>query len=149
MNNPFKNLSRGEQIAVAGGGVVVLYFVWKQHKSSAAASTAAASTSAIDPLTGLPTSEDNTVDPLTGQTYLAEAQQYGSVSAAEAQASSGGYGYGSAYGGGYGAGYGYGSNYNSGQALVPANTVQGTAYATNAAWAQAVEAGLTDLGYAP
>jgi hypothetical protein len=137
--NPFSGLSTGEKIAVALGGAGVAWFAIKQHQSSSAASS-----SAIDPLTGLPASQDNQPDPVTGEAYLAEAQQYGSVSAAEQALS------GSGLSGGY---YGTGGSgligTSTGASLVPANTVQGTAYATNAAWAQAVEAGLTDIGYAP
>jgi hypothetical protein len=131
--------------AIGVGSVAVIWFAWKQHESSAAASAVPAGTSAsaIDPLTGLPTSEDNQTDPLTGETYLAEAQQYGSVQAAEQALS--GEGLGSEYtGSGYG-GYGYGYDNTSGNP----NEDYGTTYATNAAWAQAVEAGLTDLGYSP
>jgi hypothetical protein len=136
MDNPFKGLSRNAKIAVAIGGAATAWLAWKQHK----ASTASPSASSIDPVTGLPYSQDNATDPLTGQAYLAEAQAYGSVAAAEqAFAASSSVDYSSAYGS---SGSGDG-----GQALVPANTVQGTTYATNAAWAQAVEAGLTDIGY--
>lgn len=132
--------STGEAVAIGAGGLVVIYFVWKQHEASSAASS---STSAIDPLTGLPTSEDNTVDPDTGMTYLAEAQQYGSVAAAEAAvAGESSLDYSSAYGTGTGS---IGANYST--PLVPSNDVQSATYASNAAWAQAVEAGLTDIGY--
>lgn len=128
--------------AIGVGSLVVIWFAWKQHQASAASSTSA---SAIDSLTGLPTSQDNATDPLTGMTYLAEAQEYGSVSAAEQSvAGESSLGYSAAYGTGSGL---VGSS--TGQDLVPGNVVQGTSYASNAAWAQAVEAGLTDIGYAP
>lgn len=125
-----------------GAGLVLVIYLYRKGSSSSGSSTAANSSSAIDPLTGLPYSEDNQVDPLTGMTYLAEAQEYGSVSAAEAAVSSG-----SAYGSSGG-----GSAY-SGTAGYPTlnaygnTTVNGTSYATNAAWAQAVTTGLVSLGY--
>lgn len=128
--------------AVGVGGVAVTWYAIRQHQASSAASAVSspASSSAIDPVTQLPYSQDNQVDPATNMTYLQEAEEYGSVAAAE-QAMTGA-GIGAA--GYYGAGYPYG-NY----AGVPQNitTVSGTEYATNAAWAQAVEAGLTDIGY--
>jgi hypothetical protein len=124
-------------VIFAGGSGIAIWFAWKQHQSSAGTSA-----SAIDPVTGLPYSQDNETDPLTGESYLAEAQQYGSVSAAEnAVAGESSIDYSAAGSGGGGL---VGSSTGS---LVPANEVQGTAYATNAAWAQAVEAGLTDIGY--
>lgn len=129
--------SKGEAVAVGAGGLVVIYFVWKQHKASTPGSAAS-----IDPVTGLPTSEDDQIDPLTGSAYLAEAQQYGSVSAAEqAYAGEASVDYGSSYSGGGGVAG------SSATPLVYANEVQGTTYASNAAWSQAVEAGLSDIGY--
>jgi hypothetical protein len=140
MPSPFSGLGRNEKIAVAVGGAGVAWFAWRQHKASSASPSA----SAIDPLTGLPASQDNTPDPVTGEAYLAEAQQYGSVQAAEQALS------GQGLAGGY---YGTGGNglvgTSTGASLVPANVVQGTSFGSNSAWAQAVEAGLTDLGYAP
>jgi hypothetical protein len=126
-------------VAIGVGSLGAIYFAYKQHAASTAAASAT-SPSAIDPLTGLPYSEDNTIDPLTGEAYLAEAQQYGSVSAAEAAVSGGGYGYGSSYGG-----YGTGSGL-VGSAGVTTEVASG-GYASNAAWAQAVTAGLTTIGY--
>lgn len=132
--------SKGEAVAIGAGGLVVIYFVWKQHEASAAASS---STSAIDPLTGLPTSEDNTVDPDTGMTYLAEAQQYGSVSAAEAAvAGESSLDYSGAYDTGTGSIGTTGTVYST-----TSGTETGTNYANNAQWSQAVQAGLTDIGY--
>lgn len=133
---------------VAAGGVAALYFVYKQKQNAAAA---AATTSTIDPLTGLPTSQDNVVDPLTGSTYLAEAQEYGSVSAAESALSGGSsvaaneadlLSNGGSGGGGF-----VGSDV--GGAPPNSNVVAGTTYGSNSAWSQAVEAGLTDVGYVP
>lgn len=127
--------------AIGAGSLAVIWFAWRQRKASAGTGTPA---SAIDPLTGLPASQDNATDPLTGEGYLAEAQQYGSVQAAEQALS------GTGIAGTYQDNYGYGGGYGTGGApLVTGTTVQGTSYATDAAWAQAVEAGLTDIGYSP
>jgi hypothetical protein len=126
--------------AVVIGSGVVIWFAYKQHEASAASTTSATS---IDPVTGLPYSQDSQIDPLTGQAYLAEAQEYGSVSAAE-QAVAGESAVDLSGASGYGSGL---VGTSTGTSLVPANDVQATTYATNAAWAQAVEAGLTDVGY--
>jgi hypothetical protein len=126
-------------VVFAGGSGIAIWFAVKQHKASSSSTSA----QSIDPVTGLPYSEDNETDPLTGESYLAEAQTYGSVSAAEnavAGESSIDYSNASSLGSGL-----VGSS--TGQDLVPASEVQGTTYASNAAWAQAVEAGLTDIGY--
>lgn len=129
---------KGTYVAIAAGGAVVAYVLWRKSKTSASNS---ADSSQIDPVTGLPVSQDNQIDPLTGMTYLAEAQQYGSVQAAEAQYAGGGTGTG--YGGsGYGSGYPYYDNSGSGGSGNP-----GVSYPDNASWAQAADAGLTDLGY--
>jgi hypothetical protein len=139
-------LSTPAATAIAGGSGLAVYFAYKQHKASQAGS-GASNPSAIDPVTGLPYSQDNVTDPLTGQTYLAEAQQYGSVAAAEqATAASSSASLQSAYGGSYGGGYGYGSS----TGLVGSSgttQISSGGYASNAAWAQAVTAGLTNLGY--
>jgi hypothetical protein len=68
---------------IGGAGVLVAggIYVWKRAQNSASTSNTA--NTGIDPVTGLPYSEDQTVDPITGQSYLAEAQEYGSVQAAE------------------------------------------------------------------
>lgn len=132
-------VTRPAAIAIGGGSALAIWLAWKQHKSSAGSPSA----SSIDPVTGLPYSQDTSVDPLTGQEYLAEAQQYGSVQAAEnAVAGESSVDYSSAYGTGGGVA-------GTATSLVPSTTVQGTTYASNAAWAQAAEAGLTDIGYAP
>lgn len=132
------------QVGVVGvGGAVVTYLVWRAH-ASAAAGSATGSANAIDPATGLPVSQDNVPDPLTGEGYLAEAQQYGSVSAAEAAASSGasyntsGYGYGAVGGTSAGVIGDYGTTLG---------VTSGTGYASNADWDQAVTAGLSSIGY--
>ena len=127
-------------VAIAGGSGVAIWFAYKQHKDSQA-SSGASNPSAIDPVTGLPYSEDNTVDPLTGETYLAEAQQYGSVSAAE-QAAAGE----SADDLSNASDSGLSDLSGSGTGSTSLEAVPG-GYATNAAWAQAVTAGLSDIGY--
>lgn len=122
---------------IVGGaaGVAVVLYLYKTHSAAGSASQ-----SAIDPVTGLPTSQDNTVDPVTGLTYLAEAQQYGSVSAAEAQAT----GLGNvAQGTGIGGTAGYPTS------NVGSSNGTSQSFATNAAWAQAAVAGLAGLGYDP
>lgn len=128
---------------IVGGGVgLVVAYVFYKHMSASAssASGSASSSSAIDPVTGLPYSQDNQIDPMTGLTYLAEAQQYGSVQAAEEQVTSG-----AAYYGQTGTSGVDDSGYPTYTATGTATT--GTTYSTNAQWAQAVTAGLTDLGY--
>jgi hypothetical protein len=119
-----------------GGGLVLVVYLYKR---SASASSSTSGTTGTDPVTGLPYSEDSTVDPLTGMTYLAEAQEYGSVSAAEA-ASSGGSGYSASGESPY-------SGTAGGSTGTTTTTSSTGSYATNAAWAQAVTAGLTSLGY--
>jgi hypothetical protein len=133
---------------IGGGlGIVAVVVIYRKANSASSASSAdsssATNSSATDPVTGLPYSEDNTVDPLTGMTYLAEAQEYGSVAAAESEVSSGGIGAeDSGEYGGIDSGYPTGWD-GSGTSTAPT----GTTYATNAQWASAVQAGLVGLGY--
>lgn len=126
----------------AGAVVVVAYIYFKDKNASSSSSTA--NSSAIDPVTGLPYSQDNTVDPLTGLSYLAEAEQYGSVSAAEAAFSGGGIS--STGGGGTGSGIANGtpstSNVNPVSTPAPA-----TGFTTNAEWSQSAIAALEAMGY--
>jgi hypothetical protein len=133
---------------VAGGGALGVGGIWYYRRQEAAAggsSPAAGSSSAIDPVTGLPASEDNTDDPVTGMTYLAEAQQYGSVAAAEAAYQNGGAE--SSYLGSGESGYPLDSGSPTGYYTTsPATPGPGT-YTTDAQWAQAVTAGLTEVGY--
>jgi hypothetical protein len=132
-----KNIPTPVLVAGGAGGLVVVYFVWKQHEA-ASSSASSSDANATDPVTGLPYSEDNQIDPLTGQTYLSEAQQYGSVSAAEqAYSASGSSPYGTSDGG----------VYTTGTNETPNQEVGGTTYASNSAWDQAATAGLSDLGY--
>jgi len=115
------------------GGLVVVYYVYKRGSSSSSST----SQTGTDPVTGLPYSEDDTIDPLTGLTYLAEAQQYGSVSAAEQQYSS------TDATAGYPATGGSSGYYN---ALSPTSAAD-VSYSSNSAWSQAVTQGLVALGY--
>lgn len=133
--------SPAELGGVGVGAAVLTYAVWKQHKTSAAAAAATTATAAtaIDPVTGLPYSEDSEIDPLTGQSYLAEAQEYGSVTAAEdSTADESAIDYSQADTSDYGP---------AGETSTTSTGVVAQTYASNAAWAQAVEAGLTDVGY--
>ena len=153
LENPFKNLSKPQLYAVVGGGTLITGFIFIQHhkstgswnpfssKSSTTAGTTSAGTAtSIDPVTGLAYSEDDMTDPITGLTYLAEAEQYGSVATADSSVS--------AYGASSASGSGIPVNPASPVASGSVNSVQGsTVYTSNAAWAQAVEAGLTDVGY--
>jgi Fibronectin type III domain len=127
--------------AFAGVGAVVvggvLYFKNRNSSSSSSSTGTAANSSATDPVTGLPYSEDDQIDPATGLTYLSEAEQYGSVAAAEAAVGAG-------YGGVSDTGEGY-----SGEAYGEPTytTAEGSSetYATNAEWAAAVQAGLPSI----
>jgi hypothetical protein len=126
------------------GGLILVIYLYKRGSSgsSAAASSSGTDSSGVDPTTGLPYSEDDTVDPLTGMTYLQEAQEYGSVSAAETAYASGSLGSSLYSDSGYSGTAGY-STSNVGTTTGTTST----SYATNAAWSQAVTAGLTELGY--
>jgi hypothetical protein len=129
-----------------GGGVGVVAVIWVFRKNSGSPASPASATG-TDPVTGLPYSQDSQVDPVTNMGYLAEAQQYGSVSAAEAAVTGG-----AALGSGYGLSGGSGGYY--GTAGYPtSSTGSGSTgsggYSSNAQWAQAVQAGLAGLGYDP
>lgn len=154
--NPFKKLSKPEIYASIAGGVGIGgYFVIRHHSktgtwnpwasggtatSTGGTNAGAATGSGTDPITGLPYSDDDASDPLTGQQYLAEANQYGSVAAAEAAVT--------AYGQSTATGSGIPVNPASPVSQGSVNTVAGTTvYTSNAAWAQAATAGLTDVGY--
>lgn len=122
----------------AGTGIVV--YLVRRSGSSSAAGTTASDSSAIDPVTDLPYSEDDQTDPATGMTYLTEAEEYGSVAAAEAAVS-----------GQYQAATGEDlSGLDSGYPTIyPGTATSATpgSYVTNAQWAQAVTQGLVGLGY--
>ena len=133
-------ISTPAAVAIAGGSGVAIWFAYKQHKDSAASSSSASNPSAIDPVTGLPYSQDDQVDPLTGMTYLAEAQEYGSVSAAE-QAVAG------EASDDLSTADDSGLSDLTGTSTGVTTEVASGGYASNAAWAQAVTTGLSDLGY--
>ena len=150
MDNPFKSLSKPQlYAAIAGAAGIGGYMIYDHHKktgswnpwsSATAATTSAGTAASIDPITGLAYSQDNATDPVTGQQYLAEAEQYGSVAAAEAAVS--------AFGQSTATGSGIGVNPASPASSGSINTPVGTSvYTSNAAWAQAATAGLADVGY--
>lgn len=149
LQNPFRNMPKPALYATIAGSVLVFGYVgYKHHQStgswnpfsSGTGTSSAGTATSIDPVTGLAYSQDNATDPLTGQQYLAEAQQYGSVAAAEASVS--------AYGQSTATGSGIPVNPASPAPSGSINTPVGTSvYTSNAAWAQAVQAGLTDVGY--
>jgi hypothetical protein len=150
MDNPFKGLPKPAIYAVLVGGVAVSgYALYQHHKTSGSwspfatgtsGSSSTTSTTQTDPVTGLPYSQDDAVDPVTGLMYLAEAQQYGSVQAAEADVSQ--FGQSTTSGSGIGVQPATYPVANS-----PSGTQTGSPYTSNAAWAQAAQAGLTDIGY--
>jgi hypothetical protein len=148
MDNPFKHLSKPEIYLTIAGGAGVAGIVLVQHHSKTGswnpfgAATATASTvpGGNDPITGLPYSDDSAVDPATNQQYLAEAEQYGSVAAAEASVG--------AYGQSTATGSGIPVNPASPASSGSINTPVGTSvYTSNAAWEQAATAGLVSVGY--
>jgi hypothetical protein len=148
VKNPFKGLSRTQVYAVIAGSALLLGIIeWRHHKSAGtwnpfSKGNPAGTGTTIDPVTGMAYSQDNVTDPVTGLTYLAEAQQYGSVQAAESSVSQ--FGQTSDTGTGTGvqpAGGGAGSSNAS------TGSVSSSTYTSNAAWAQAATAGLADIGY--
>jgi hypothetical protein len=147
VENPFKGMKKWQlYTAVGGGGAIAGFLVLRHHSatgswnpwSAGSQSSQSSSQTGTDPVTGLPYSQDGATDPVTGQQYLAEAQQYGSVAAAEASVS--------AYGQSTATGSGIPVNPASPVSTGSVNTVVGTSvYTSNAAWAQAVQAGLEDV----
>jgi hypothetical protein len=128
------------------GGAVGVWYLYKRSASGSSSSGSATAggtdPSATDPVTGLPYSEDDQVDPITGLEYLQEAQEYGSVQAAEEMVTSG-----SAYYGQTGTGGVLDSGSPTLSGVNSTSTSNGSSFSTNAAWAQAVTAGLVQLGY--
>jgi hypothetical protein len=140
-----KRANKWVVIAIAVGGSAVAYVVYKNHAASSASSASSATSGEVtDPSTGVSYPAGST-DPTTGETYAQEIGQYGSVEAADAAvaqtADSYLYNQGDLYGTGYG-----GSEYSTGT-YGATTTVSGSVYTSNSAWAQAAEAGLTDIGY--
>ena len=152
ITDPLKGLSKGQKTAAVIGSIGVGgYVLYKHHSStgswnpwsSGTAASSAGTANAIDPTTGLPTSQDNAIDPITNLPYLQEAETYGSVQAAEASVSA--FGLSSATGSGVGV-----VPASGGTNQASANTVVGgNVYTSNAAWSTAVQTGLTDIGYDP
>lgn len=136
-----KKISNWWLIGGVAGAIGVFIIVKRGGLGGSKASSSSAT--ATDPLTGLPYSQDNAIDPLTGMSYLAEAQQYGSVAAAEQAASSG---VGQSVGGGTSA---QTSGFPTIGQVTGGGAPTGNSYSSNAQWAQAVTAGLTNLGYSP
>jgi hypothetical protein len=146
--NPFSKLSKPQLYAAIGGTVLVGGYIEYKHHSSTGSwnpfskGSTAASGSAIDPVTNLPVSEDDAIDPITGLAYLAEAQEYGSVATAEASVSA--YGASSATGSGVGVSP---ASPGAGGSTTATGAVGSSTYTSNAAWAQAATDGLADIGY--
>jgi hypothetical protein len=150
--NPFtalKDMPKPARYAVLAGVTgVTAFLLYSHHKNTGSwnpwkagtKTTSGGQAADINPVTGLAYSQDNVTDPITGETYLAEAQQYGSVQAAEAAVSA----YGLSTGGGSGIPVNPVSPPPAGS---PNTVVGGSVYTSNSAWAQAATAGLTDIGY--
>lgn len=149
--NPLASMKPWQRNTVIAGSIAIGgYLIYSHHKNtgswnpfSTATAAPAGNTSAAsgnDPITGLPFSDDSATDPLTNQQYLAEAEQYGSVAAAEASVSQ--------YGQSTATGSGIPVNPASPASSGSVNTVVGTSvYTSNAAWSQAATAGLVSVGY--
>lgn len=148
MANPldaFKGLKTWQKWAVgAGGGVAVVGLVVYERKQKAAAAAPAAAAAApasvsasvagmvTDPTTGQSYPVDDT-DPVSGLTYGTEIQEYGSVAAADEEATAGG-----------GAAAEEGLN----QTEYDEETGQpGGSGASNSQWVTEVEDALSSLGY--
>lgn len=130
---------------IAGGAAGVGLVVYIYRKNAKGSGQAGAGSTGIDPVTQLPYSQDNATDPVTGMTYLNEAQQYGSVAAAEAAATGS-----STFSPGLGVTGPLDSGFPTSQFFNPGPPQPtATGYPTFAAWAQAVQGGLSNLGYSP
>jgi hypothetical protein len=148
-DNPFKKLSKPQIYAVIGGSVLIGgVYEYQHHKTDGTwnpfskGSSGTATGSAIDPVTNLPVSEDDAIDPITNQAYLAEAEQYGSVAAAEAAVSS----FGTTVNTGTGSSTAFGTS-GDGTSTLASGAVSSSTYTSNAAWSSAAVAGLADVGY--
>lgn len=133
-----RDVPRWVAIASAVGGLVAVWFAYKQYQASKSG-TATSNPSAIDPVTGLPVSQDQQIDPLTGQTYLGEAQAYGSVSAAEQALSAQSQGFATSTGPVGSVGGSTGGTVGS--------EIPSSGFTTNAQWVAAATAGLEAIGY--
>lgn len=144
--NPFKNLSKPQVYAAIAGTVLVAGIAEYMHHQKTGSwnlfSSNQSSSGAIDPVTNMPYSQDQQIDPVTNLPYLAEAQQYGSVAAAEAAVSA----YGQTSPTGSGIGVQPVSGGDGGTTGAP-GSVGSPTYTTNEAWSQAATAGLADIGF--
>jgi hypothetical protein len=153
--NPFEKLSKTEKVAVIAGGSAILAFALYQHHkstgswspfasgdtSNSGGDAAGGAGTVTDPVSGSVYS-DTAVDPVTNLTYASEISQFGSVQAAESQYAATSYG-GT---GGTVTPSAYDTGYSSASSLTGTTTASGTnVYTSNSAWAQAVQAGLTDV----
>jgi hypothetical protein len=152
LKNPFEHLSKPQLYAVIGGTVLLGGIAeYAHHKSTGSwnpftkATASTATGSAIDPVTNLPVSEDNQIDPITNLPYLAEAQQYGSVAAAEASVSA----YGATSATGSGVGVSPASPGLDGSTNTAAGATSAENYTSAAAWAQAAQTGLEQISGLP
>lgn len=148
-NLNLSGLKTWQKVAIVGGGLGVAGLAYyeskKKKKSSSSSSTTAGNSSAsspalvTDPTTGqqYPATAD---DPETGYTYEEEIDLYGSVSAADEALAGGSNSFGL-------------SSLPANNAVVDETPFDATTnttaegYSTNAAWSQAVETGLTQIGY--
>jgi hypothetical protein len=148
MANPldaFKGLKKWQQGAVVVGGVVVVggFVVYERKAKAAAAATPAAAPAAAvsasvagmvtDPTTGQSYPVDDT-DPVSGLTYGIEIQEYGSVAAADEEASGG-------------AAAEEGLTQTEYDEETGQGSGSGGATASNAQWVAEVESALSQLGY--
>lgn len=148
-DNPLKKLSKPQLYASIGGGTLITGYLVVRHHSktgswnpwSSTGSSASTAQTGNDPVTGLPYSEDSTTDPVTGLTYLAEAEEYGSVATAEAAVSQ----YGQSVATGTGTSSIPAGESSAGTSTLASGAVTSSTYVTNAAWSQAVQAGLSDI----
>src|SRR5215469_596766 len=117
-----KKVNKWAALGIGAGGLVAVYIVYRNHQANAAAASSTAA--AEDPLTGYPQGSPQ------DQAALAAQQS-------------------ATYGGGFGFG-GSGGNFGtypiySGGSQVGSTT--GITYPDNASWAQAVETGLSSIGF--
>lgn len=122
----FKKLPPWGKLAVGAGGLVVVYMVYRSR--SAATATSAAPAAAASGTGTDPAGNTGVIDPATGYVYGSPQDQ------AALAGQSGGGQYVSAYNA---------AGYNTG------TVGTASAYGTNAQWAQAAEAGLSQVGYDP
>jgi hypothetical protein len=158
MANPLselKNLPTWGKVAIVAGGAGVVYLAFRQHENaanSAAASTASSSGTAADTVTDPSTGASypaTGIDPDSGLTYSEDISEFGSVEAADEQAEDGVNEDGLLGDESIGDIGGFGDNgvFGDSGEFEDFGTQTGTQFPNNASWSQAVESGLTDLGY--